>query len=435
MSSGRGAQRSDLEDTATTRANAEMPAQPFQQAADVIRDRQVSDDDDLRTRNRFENEELDDDAFPGLGTFGLASEGAGERTRALAIIKHARKATKASRPVSAKTQQDYESKANRLRSVVAELEGDMKERWTKAMTRYAPKSRSFFANRAAVTSHCRSKVRLLLSEQCKLQRKDGMTGQWFDVVQRLNAELELLGTVERIDRTAVLESINAKSVPGSSKRTDLNRLPADWRRQLIAHSQTSEAYGVVVCALAATGCRPEELTRGIRVQLEYSHATFAIRGAKFTSESGQEWRELDVDWKSLPKHLLEPLQNDESILVGIWSTAGLRDALARFGRALWPRGPRISAYTFRHAAAEDMRESGWRPDEIGAALGHRVGETCSQYGRRRRPGQRGGGVTPTAIIRGGVRTTVPVRKSLAFDATRPPWKGGSASKATKTRPR
>lgn len=435
MSSGRGAQRSDLEDTATNRAIAEMPAQPFQQAADEIRDRNTNDDDGLRSRRGSGNEDVANDAFANSGTGRLGVDDADERKRALAVIKDARKTAKQGRQVSARTTQGYKRKATGLHADVGALDGDLRSRWMCALSEYATRARSFIAYRAAVTSQSRVKLRMLLSEQCKLQREKGMTPEWFDIVQQLDAELKMLNIVENLDRAAVLESIDAVSVRATSRRRVLHRLPADWRQQLIAHSQFT-VYGDAVCVLAAIGCRPEELTIfGIQVHLQYHCATFTVRGAKYGASAGQKWRELDVDWKWLPKHFLEPLQDNESVSVGIWSTAGLRSALARMGKKLWPQGPRISPILFRHAAAEDMRESGWTPAEIGAALGHRVGETSSQYGRKRRPGQGRGGVTPTAILRDGVRTQLPVRTTPALDLARPPWKGGKASKSPKTRPR
>lgn len=435
MSSGRGAQRSDLEDTATNRAIAEMPAQPFQQAADEIRDRNTNDDDGLRSRRGSGNEDVANDAFANSGTGRLGVDDADERKRALAVIKDARKTAKQGRQVSARTTQGYKRKATGLHADVGALDGDLRSRWMCALSEYATRARSFIAYRAAVTSQSRVKLRMLLSEQCKLQREKGMTLEWFDIVQQLDAELKMLNIVENLGRAAVLESIGAVSVRATSRRRVLHRLPADWRQQLIAHSQFT-VYGDAVCVLAAIGCRPEELTIfGIQVHLQYHCATFTVRGAKYGASAGQKWRELDVDWKWLPKHFLEPLQDNESVSVGIWSTAGLRSALARMGEKLWPTGPRISPILFRHAAAEDMRESGWTPAEIGAALGHRVGETSSQYGRKRRPGQGRGGVTPTAILRDGVRTQLPVRTTPALDLARPPWKGGKASKSPKTRPR
>lgn len=435
MSSGRGAQRSDLEDTATNRAIAEMPAQPIQQAGDEIRDRHTHDDEGLRSRSGSGNEDVANDAFANSGTGRLGDDDAGERKRALVIIKDARKTVKQGRQVSARTTQNYKRKATRLHAKVGRLHGDLRSRWMRALSKYATRARSFIANRAAVTSQSRVKMRMLLSEQCKLQREKGMTPEWFDIVQQLEAELKMINIVGNLDRAAVLESIGAVSVRAASRRSVLHRLPADWRQQLITRSQFTN-YEHAVCVLAATGCRPEELTiSGIQVHLQYHCATFTVRGAKYGASAGQKWRELDVDWKSLPKHFLETLQDNESVSVGIWSTAGLRSALARMGKKLWPQVPRISPILFRHAAAEDMRESGWTPAEIGAALGHRVGETSSQYGRKRRPGQGRGGVTPTAILRDGVRTQLPVRQTPALDLASPPWKGGKASKSPKTRPR
>jgi len=433
VSSGRGAQRSELEDTTMNRAIAEKSAQPIQKAADENRDRHAIDDDGLRSQKGSENEDFANDAFAVTGTRRLDGDDKDERKRALAIINDARKSAKQGGPVSARTSQDYERKASRLHAVVSALDGDMQSRWMGAMSRYATRSRSFFANRAAATSICRGKVRSLLSKQCRLQRETGMTTEWFDIVQQLGEELKVLNIVENLERAAVLESIEAKSVRATSRRSVLHRLPADWRQQLISHSLFL-TYGDVVCVLSATGCRPEELTiSGVQIHLQYHCATFSFRGAKYGPRAGQKWRELDVDWKSLPKHFLERLQDNESVSVGIWSTADKRSALAEMGKKLWPQGPRISPILFRHAAAEDMRESGWTPAEIGAALGHRVGETSSQYGRKRRPGQGRGGATPTAILRDGVRTQLPVRKTPALDAANPPWKGGRASKSPKTR--
>ena len=317
VSSGRGAQRSDLEDTATNRAIAEMPAQPFQQAADEIRDRNTNDDDGLRSRRGSGNEDVANDAFANSGTGRLGVDDADERKRALAVIKDARKTAKQGRQVSARTTQGYKRKATGLHADVGALDGDLRSRWMCALSEYATRARSFIAYRAAVTSQSRVKLRMLLSEQCKLQREKGMTLEWFDIVQQLDAELKMLNIVENLGRAAVLESIGAVSVRATSRRRVLHRLPADWRQQLIAHSQFT-VYGDAVCVLAATGCRPEELTiSGIQVHLQYHCATFTVRGAKYGPRAGQMWRELDVDWRSLPKSFLERLQDNESISVGI----------------------------------------------------------------------------------------------------------------------
>jgi integrase len=112
----------------------------------------------------------------------------------------------------------------------------------------------------------------------------------------------------------------------------------------------------------------------------------------------------------------------------IFSTAGLRKAVAAVGRRLWPKGKRVCPYHFRHQLAEDMRESGRTADEIAAALGQRVGETASHYGRRSRKGQ-GGVAREPDVIRGAVRTAKPVRSAAPFDPASVTKKSGRKPRA------
>jgi hypothetical protein len=171
--------------------------------------------------------------------------------------------------------------------------------------------------------------------------------------------------------------------------------------------------------------------RGVELRPEFNHITVRINGAKVGESSGQLWRELDVAWRSVPHRLRDRLAEVETFVVGICSKTALRNAVADFGQLLWPKGPRVCPYHHRHQVAEDLRAAGWTADEIGAALGHRVGETSSKYGRRIRVRQGGVARVPT-VVRGGVRTAVPVRPTAVFDPAplRVPQRRGSRPNKT-----
>lgn len=207
------------------------------------------------------------------------------------------------------------------------------------------------------------------------------------------------------------------SQPAKSKRQFLKLLPDGWRSKIVDRAQFSDTYADALSVLKNTGCRPAELARGVEVFLDNNHAIFRIMGKKVTGSAGQVWREIPVRAAALAPSLLRAVQDREHVIVQIWSTAGLRSALLKWGAALWPKGPRVVPYLFRHALTEDLREGGWSAEEIGAVLGHRVSETSAQYGRKRRPGQGRGSVEPVNIIRGGVQTAVPVRPLKIFDST------------------
>jgi integrase len=342
------------------------------------------------------------------------------------VIKAARSALKGLKQPSVKSQEDYARKADRLFEAASLSRHDQATAWMDVLTRYAPKSNSFFAMRAAAAWRAREILRAWLSRQCATQRIHGKSSAWLHEVEQTEGALETLNIIEDIERQELLDLSGQSSQPVSSKRQTLKHFPPDFRQRAVEHAQASEVYGPPVSVLEVTGCRPAELARGATVSLEFNHAVVRILGAKTTDVAGQAWREISVDYKALSPRLLTLAQDNGEVSVGVWSTAGLRSALRAIGKALWPRGPVLTPYHFRHALAEDLREAGWSAEEVGAALGHRVSETSAGYGRRRRPGQGRGGVTPVSIVRGGVRTAVAVRplKPFILSAVAP---GGSVA--------
>jgi len=407
-------------------------AQPFTEAN---RDRSQSDADEIRSRNDSET----DDAPAARTTTAAAldyEEAVALRRRCLATIVAARNALKGVKERSNTTQANYMQKANRMFYDVSCSVHDEVTAWMDVLTPYAPKSNSFYAMRAAACYRAQQILRERLAQQCATQRVHGMSRQWLAEVEETERALQRLKIIAEVERQELLDLSGLSSQGVTSKRHTLKLLPDDWRQQVVDRAQSSDMYRDALTVLALTGCRPLELEWGVCVSLDYPHAVMRILGAKGTDVAGQPWREIKVDYRALAPSLLDAAQRNAEVWVRIGSTAGLRSAVSKLGRALWPKGPSLCPYHFRHALAEDLREAGWTAEEIGAVLGHRVSETSAAYGRKRRQGQGRGGVRPVTIVRGSVRTAVPVRALQPFNmATIAPRAGGTSASGGRTSPK
>ena len=51
-------------------------------------------------------------------------------------------------------------------------------------------------------------------------------------------------------------------------------------------------YKLAALANAVTGCRPEELTQGVQLEIHDGVLVATILGAKVTAKAGQPWRRL-----------------------------------------------------------------------------------------------------------------------------------------------
>jgi integrase len=400
---GPAAQRSGTVGAAVAGAMDPERAQPAQGNIDAGRDRNAFDDGMVRLRTGNEV----DTASAHEGRGGSVSEAASPRPTGdwPALLTTARKVVAIARALSPKTQTDYRAKSALLIDAMDKLEGDATQHMTQTLLPYAAKSNSFFAMRAALAWRVRKVIERHLEAHDTMQQPEQAANRQ-RVLDKIKQALRLLDIVEGIRRQALLESAGKASKRVQSKRGDLKHFDRDWRERVIEAS-CGGAYEEVVWVLAATGCRPAELRRGVILNPKGDHVQVRIAGAKVTDSSGQPWRELKVSWRWMPQEMIERLKGRVDYVVSI-QDGTLRSVVARIGRKLWPKGKRLCPYHFRHEAAADMRESGWSADEIGGALGQRVSETASHYGPRRRPGQGGHPIEPQ-IRRGGVTTSVPVR--------------------------
>ena len=176
---------------------------------------------------------------------------------------------------------------------------------------------------------------------------------------------------------AEIESILSKVKKPSfakvkSKRLDLKKLPTDWQAVMLEKlKKTGSTYVKAVALLQATGCRPIELEHGVHIEKNY-HGDFLIT---VKSAKGQDGFERKIT-SSLP--ILYELFESEEVVVA--KSKRLAEVLYTISRTL---GMAISAYSYRHAFASDLKASGLAKDEIAMCMGHRALKSQRSYGFRK----------------------------------------------------
>ncbi|MBC3477529.1 MULTISPECIES: site-specific integrase [Pseudomonas] len=303
-----------------------------------------------------------------------------------------------SRKLSKSTNEEYVREYNRL---VGD-EGSAPEKLWSAICNTS--SKSTYRRRVAAVMHCcRSQLREALGNQDAAQRAGDMSSL-IDNVSAIEGIIEIMNIVERHKGKCPLEV----TVRRKSKRSDLRKLPNDWREQL--HKQFAlSKYELAYLVEAVSGCRPGELEKGVKVICtEEGRLTIRIdNGVKVTEEKGQPWREIsyrvDQSAHALVKALFEICRKPESdageteTVVRIEKSTNWRAALSSAGQKLWPRlAFRICPYHLRNAAASDVKRSGLNDAEVSAALGHCVDKTASIYGQFQ-IGWGGDGLNPEAV--------------------------------------
>jgi integrase len=190
-----------------------------------------------------------------------------------------------------------------------------------------------------------------------------------------------------------------------SKRQDIRGLPADWREAMLSEMKKTPHY-LPSLVLACVGCRPEELSEGVRVVAARNEITLDIKGAKVKKDQGQPSRQVVYEINQNSHPLVLALHNkiwEEGVLVGdsremmvrlAGKKSGFTSAIRAAGRKLWPRRKReITPYCFRHSAASDFKEH-LDGDDVSAAVGHCVDATKSRYGQRQ---MSSGGLRPSSV--------------------------------------
>jgi len=201
------------------------------------------------------------------------------------------------------------------------------------------------------------------------------------------------------------QGVPAKFLPGSgfkpvrmSKSKSLVKAPPDWEEQVAKRlSSNYLRFWLVQCA---TGCRPEELSKGFSVERRSDGTlVIGIRGAKVGPFSGQPKRllVLSIATEGWAVQMLAARIKPDVVLTGLRqekSTNAYCKAIKRACDKAFP-GLALSAYSARHQKKADLKTAG--VDRVGMAkvLGHRTTRSATYYGRAVRG--RAGSVRPIAI--------------------------------------
>lgn len=156
----------------------------------------------------------------------------------------------------------------------------------------------------------------------------------------------------------------------NSKKASIQKLPDDWKEQLLA-SMSKHRYLNVIRILACVGCRPVEIAKGVYVRHQEDGIHFEINGAKVDEARGQEWREI-----VLP--LDHPIASTISKRLHWAGGKSISETITRKALKLGFEG--VSAYSFRHQFASDLKASGFSKNSIAMAMGHYVENTQQIYG-------------------------------------------------------
>ena len=203
-----------------------------------------------------------------------------------------------------------------------------------------------------------------------------------------------------------LEAVSNTPAPAPEKVAHSARQhppkPKSGSWQARVYETATEAQRPAIAVLWATGCRPAELERGVDVLIDKAKGLCVrIPGAKVNDakSAGQPVRILTINKNSQAgRALLAVLGDEQRVQVQRKATRITKDLLAI--RPKLPAGWVVSAYSFRHQAAANMKADLGNAEKVAAAMGHRSTRSQQHYGTKRQ-GQTGGG----AILNAGATHT------------------------------
>lgn len=183
-----------------------------------------------------------------------------------------------------------------------------------------------------------------------------------------------------------------------SKRA-VSKLNKDFREKICDYAIENDLKcAPALILLKLTGCRPNEIKKGIVVSITDDNCLkFIIRGSKLNLKQnrGMFMRKINIKldendkYKSFLKNYIKSTsENGKSTTLTITSEKSFSGYISKISKRLWPRKTyHASAYSFRHQAATDLKNSGMEEVEIAQFLGHASTRSQESYGRKRRSGK------------------------------------------------
>ena len=185
------------------------------------------------------------------------------------------------------------------------------------------------------------------------------------------------------------ESTGTKSRKTNSKRKSIVGLPKNW--QEIIYNNISLKCKTALLVVMLTGCRPNEIFKGVTISLSTEYIKADIIGSKVSKTKGWKYRSLffDPDSTFASRKIKDILGEKQSIVINFGNdNLDYSDKFcARFNKAVkyaakkeGKKFNKISPYSFRHQKSADLKKELHDPDVIAGFLGHRTKRMQRHYG-------------------------------------------------------
>lgn len=194
-----------------------------------------------------------------------------------------------------------------------------------------------------------------------------------------------------------------RTTPVRSKRKSLPAI--GWQR--LAFDSATDVQKGAVAVMWATGCRPAEIAQGVTLKKTPHGILVMIPGVKVREMSGQPSRHLLIDMDSDAGRALVQVMGDADVQDIERGAKRIAEDLADIRRR---SGLTVSAYSFRHQVASDLKAQHADPVKVAEAMGHASTRMQARYGDGRK-GSTGGAILDAKAereVRVG-RTPIPGR--------------------------
>ena len=246
--------------------------------------------------------------------------------------------------------------------------------------------RTFFKRIAAVRSFVFETILSSIHEITRVQL--GRTPEERDQLRILSEKLgSLLPLLPQLC-IAIEEGFVGIRKRRKSKRIALKGLSTNWREQICRRSGAGK-YAIPCLILAAMGCRPAEMVRGVNIWKAFDDEAgktclfIDIEGVKVRDGHGQPERRFIFsadDSNEIIKKIADIAPSGSPKTVKIESANYLTVEIRRIAGVLWPEHhSAITASCFRHQISADLKRFG-DAQMVSKALGHRSGKTKKYYG-------------------------------------------------------
>lgn len=284
---------------------------------------------------------------------------------------------------SSATKTAYEKEFNRLLKV-----GNGKRTEIISAARDTKSASTWYRRKAAIVMTMEQNIETALKNQDYFQREMRSRptaenrARFIEQLKLLNNSCVFLNSVKEV---GPIPEENRKK--RATKRTSLKGLPDNWREN-IANRMIKYKAPFLVAAL--TGCRPQELVHGVKLEIVDGLIKATIKGAKVTENAGQKQRVISLKIDGKLANDLAELVRDGKNVVTLGSASNFTTAIRDAGRREYKNNNvDLSAYSLRHQFASDMKAAGFPAEDIAKAMGHISDKTASYYGSRQQ--NRGGG--------------------------------------------